>query len=66
MDRNFSKQAMGCLMALIENPYLKNNYERFSKLYRRQGFTNEANALDFLIEQKFNVKTTDHSISAEK
>jgi hypothetical protein len=57
---------MGCLMALIENPYLKNNYERFSKLYRRQGFTNEANALDFLIEQKFNVKTTDHSISAEK
>lgn len=66
MDNNFAKQALSCLMNLIENPFIKKHYYSLSKLYRSQGFTHEADAWEYLINEKFNEKTIDNMLPNKK
>ena len=66
MSKIFEKQALDCLMELIESPYLKKHYDCLAKLYRSQGFTHEADAFEYLVRQKFDVKATDNLLPNKK
>lgn len=58
--QNFTIKVSSCLSELIENPFVKKPYEQLEKLYLEHGFIVEANAIRYLIRQKFDEKSTDN------